>query len=123
MLDPWTIEITDSSGEKQEITGKNIILATGARPFVPPINGLADVNFLTSDTIWERLSSYDAPPRRVVVVGGGPIGCELSQALAALGVGVSLVEVSDGILAREDPDVGLLVSEQMEKDGVSILPG
>ena len=76
LVDPWTVEV----GE-QRLTARNIVLATGARPFVPPIPGLAEAGYLTSDTVWQLRTL----PARLVVLGGGPIGCELAQAFARLG--------------------------------------
>ena len=85
LVDPWTVEIALNGGGTQRLTARSIVIAAGARPFVPPLPGLDEVDYLTSDTLWEKFSQLDDIPRRVVVLGGGPIGSELAQALARLG--------------------------------------
>ena len=97
------------------LTTKNIVIAAGARPFVPPIPGLADVGYLTSDTLWNLRTL----PKRLVVLGGGPIGCELAQAFARLGSQVTQVEMLPRLLIREDPDVSVLVQARFEAEGVA----
>ena len=84
---PWSVEITAADGRRQTLTTKNIVIAAGARPFVPPIPGLAEVGCLTSDTVWDLTEC----PRRLLVLGGGPIGCELAQSFARLGAQVTQV--------------------------------
>lgn len=93
------------------------VLATGARPTMPPIVGLVDVDPLTSDTLWE----IDELPARLVVLGGGSIGCELGQAFARLGSHVTLIEALPRLLAREDPDASALVATALRADGVQVL--
>ena len=95
------------------------LLATGASPAVPGIPGLAEVNPLTSETIWDLREL----PRRLLVMGGGSIGCELGQAFARLGAQVTLVEALPRILSREDPDAARLVHDALERDGVEVLVG
>ncbi len=112
LLDPWTVEV---NGET--FTSRNIILATGAEPFIPPIPGLDTVNYYTSDTIWD----LQELPENMVVLGGGPIGCELAQCYARLGANVSQVERGKRIMVREDEEISSLASKSMEKDGVTIL--
>ncbi|MFN3945371.1 MAG: FAD-dependent oxidoreductase [Allosphingosinicella sp.] len=116
LIDPWTVEV---NGER--ITGRAIVLATGAEPVVPPIPGLADVPFLTSDTMWDALSARGELPRRVAIVGGGPIGTEMAQAFARLGSAVSLVEAGPRILPREDEDAAAFVAGHLRGEGVEIL--
>lgn len=99
------------------ISAKSIIIASGARPFVPPIEGLDSIDYLTSDTVWE----LEELPKRLVVLGGGPIGCELSQAFAKLGSQVTTVEMMPQVMGREDSDVADYVKETLEKDGINIL--
>lgn len=111
---PFTIEV-----DGRELTTRNIIVATGARPFVPPIPGLDQVDYLTSDTVW---SLRDLPPR-LVILGGGPIGSELTQTFARLGSRVTQVEMMDRILGREDADVSEMVSVRFEAEGVRVLTG
>jgi len=101
----------------QTLTTRSIVIATGARPFVPPIPGLDDVGYLTSDTIWDLREQ----PRRMVVLGGGPIGSELAQVFARLGTEVTQVEVLPRIVSREDVEVSKAVQESLERDGVHVL--
>jgi pyruvate/2-oxoglutarate dehydrogenase complex dihydrolipoamide dehydrogenase (E3) component/uncharacterized membrane protein YdjX (TVP38/TMEM64 family) len=114
---PWTVEITRADGSMQALSTKSIVIAAGARPFVPPIPGLQDVGFLTSDTLWE----LKALPHRLVVLGGGPIGCELAQAFARLGAQVTQVEMLPRVMSREDPEVSALVAESLRADGITLL--
>lgn len=112
IIDPFRVEV---NGEV--LTTRNIIVATGARPFVPPIPGLDSVDYLTSDTLWD----IDDLPEKLVVLGGGPIGSELTQAFARLGSDVSLVEREERILIREDADVSELVLNSFNEDSVQVL--
>ncbi|WP_286742155.1 FAD-dependent oxidoreductase [Aquabacterium sp. UBA2148] len=123
LVDPWTVEIALNGGGTQRLTARSIVIAAGARPFVPPLPGLDEVGYLTSDTLWEAFSQLDDIPRRVVVLGGGPIGSELAQALARLGAQVSQVEMGERILAREDAEVSELVRQSLQADGVQVLTG
>jgi dihydrolipoamide dehydrogenase len=115
---PWTVEVQTASGN-QTLTTKNIVIAAGARPFVPPIPGLDEVGYLTSDTVW----SLRQQPKRLVVLGGGPIGSELAQAFARLGSQVTQVEMLPRILIREDPEVSQIVRKRFEAEGVRVLTG
>ena len=121
IIDPWTVEYTLTNGQTQRLTSCNIIIATGARPFIPPIAGIHDVAHLTSDTLWDEFARLDRIPNRLVVLGGGPIGCELAQSLARLGADVTQVERGDRLLANEDEDVSTHVRAVMEQDGVHVL--
>ncbi len=105
-------------GERR-ITTRSIILATGARPLAPPIPGLEEVDYLTSDSVW----NLESLPRRLLVAGGGPIGCELAQAFSSLGSQVTQVEMAPRILMREDPEVSELLSERLRSQGVQLLTG
>ncbi len=117
IISPWEVEITTESGGKQKLTTKNIVIAAGARPFVPPIPGLADVNPLTSDNLW----NIRKLPKRLVVLGGGPIGCELTQCFARFGSNVTQVEMAPRIMIREDADVSETVKRKFESEGVTVL--
>lgn len=123
LVNPWTVEITHPDGERQQLTTKAIVLATGAGPFVPPLPGLSEVGYVTSDTVWERFSALPKAPARLVVLGGGPIGCELAQSFARLGSAVTLVEMAPRVLAREDETAAALVAQSLAADGVTLLTG
>ena len=117
IVDPWHVEITAADGGKQTLSTRAIVIATGAAPFVPPLPGLADVGYLTSDTLW----GLRTLPPRLVVLGGGPIGCELSQAFARLGSQVTQIEMSPRLLVREDDDVSAFAKAALQADGVQVL--
>lgn len=121
LIDPWTVEIQLNEGGTKRMTARSIVLATGARPFVPPLPGLEDVGYYTSDTLWEEFAKFDEPPKRLVVLGGGPIGSELAQSFARLGSNVTQVERGERIMIREDEEVSELVQKSMRADGVNIL--
>lgn len=121
LIDPWTVEIQLNEGGTQRLTARSIVLATGARPFVPNLPGLEEVGYYTSDTLWEEFAKLDEPPKRLVVLGGGPIGCELAQSFARLGSKVTQVERSTRIMRREDEDVSALAQDSLIQDGVILL--
>ncbi|MFL0670004.1 MAG: FAD-dependent oxidoreductase [Erythrobacter sp.] len=121
--DPWTVEIACADGTSQRLTTRSIILATGAAPVVPPIPGIETSGYLTSETMWDAFAAMDAVPRRMAILGGGPIGCELAQAFARLGAEVTLVEQADRVLAREDAEVSELAACVLEEAGVRVLTG
>ncbi len=113
---PWSVEITTPDGVRT-LTARSIVIATGARPTVPSLPGLAESGFLTSDTLW----GLTELPRRLLVLGGGPIGCELAQAFARLGSQVTQVELAPQVMGREDPEVAGLVADALRADGVRLL--
>ncbi len=121
ILDPWTVEISLASGTKEILTTRNIVIAAGAAPYIPPIPGLDAVGYLTSDTLWDAFATLEEIPNRIVVLGGGPIGSELAHALARLGAKVTQIERGERILAREDKEVSALATTAMMRDGVTIL--
>ncbi|HOA93630.1 MAG TPA: FAD-dependent oxidoreductase [Quisquiliibacterium sp.] len=116
---PWRVDVTLADGSTQSLTTRSIVIAAGARPFVPPIPGLDAVGVLTSDTVW----GLTELPRRLVVLGGGPIGCELAQSFARLGSAVTQVEMAPRLMGREDPEVSALVEAALKADGVHVLLG
>ena len=123
LIDPWTVEIALAGGGTRRLSARAIVLATGAAPFVPPLPGLDEVGYLTSDTMWEAFKTRDQAPRRLIVLGGGPIGCELSQAFARLGSGVTQIEMAPRLMMREDEDAAEEVRAALQLDGVSVLTG
>ena len=114
LVSPYQVRV----GE-QLISARHIVIATGARPFVPPIPGIDAMDYLTSDTLWELREQ----PQHLLVMGGGPIGCELAQAFARLGTQVTLVDMAARIMPREDEDVSAFVTDVFEREGVTVLAG
>jgi pyruvate/2-oxoglutarate dehydrogenase complex dihydrolipoamide dehydrogenase (E3) component/uncharacterized membrane protein YdjX (TVP38/TMEM64 family) len=123
IIDPWTVEIARNDGGTQRLTTRSIIIASGAAPVVPDIPGIADSGYLTSETLWTAFAAMDEAPRRIAVLGGGPIGCELSQAFARLGSQVTQIERGERVLSREDDDVSDLARVSLEEAGVTVLTG
>lgn len=114
ILDPWRVQVGESV-----LATRNIVIATGASPVLPPIPGLGDCGALTSDTLW----SLEKLPANLLVLGGGPIGCELAQAFARLGSRVTLVEAAERLLVREDEDVGAVLADALREEGVDLVLG
>jgi pyruvate/2-oxoglutarate dehydrogenase complex dihydrolipoamide dehydrogenase (E3) component/uncharacterized membrane protein YdjX (TVP38/TMEM64 family) len=112
---PWTVEVATSDGPRT-LSTRSIIIAAGARPFVPPIPGLQDTGYLTSDTVW----GLEALPKRLIVLGGGPIGCELAQAFARIGSRVTQVEMLPRLMIREDPEVSEIVTTRFRDEGIDV---
>jgi len=111
---PWAVTVNGRT-----ITTRTIVIATGGEPFVPPIPGLADIDILTSDNLW----ALEELPKRLTILGGGPIGCEMAQAFSRLGSAVTLIEMAPRILIREDQDVARAVTERFEHEGIRVLTG
>ncbi len=114
---PWTVEVTTAQGT-QSLSARAIVIATGAAPVIPKIPGIESVQHVTSDSIW----SLTEKPKRLLVLGGGPIGCELAQAFAGIGCQVTLLARS-GIMGKEDADAVALVEAGLAADGVQLLKG
>ncbi len=114
IVSPSAVTVND-----QTLTTRNIIIATGAHPFVPPIKGMENIDYLTSDNLWEIRTL----PKRLIVLGGGPIGTELAQAFARLGSRVTQVEMLERIMSGEDEDIAGMVAQRLQKDGVDIRVG
>jgi pyruvate/2-oxoglutarate dehydrogenase complex dihydrolipoamide dehydrogenase (E3) component/uncharacterized membrane protein YdjX (TVP38/TMEM64 family) len=123
IVDPWTVEVALKDGGARRLTTRGIVIATGARPTVPSLPGLEAVGYLTSDTLWDAFAELEAPPRRLLVLGGGPIGCELAQACARLGSRVVLVGRAPQLLPREDADVAAFARSTLEAEGIEVLTG
>ena len=116
---PWTVEIKSPDGEKRTLSTRSIVIAAGAEPFVPPIPGIEKMSCYTSENIW----GIRTLPRRLVVLGGGPIGSELAQAFARFGSNVTQVEMLPRILPREDPEFSELVMKRFREEGVDVRTG
>jgi pyruvate/2-oxoglutarate dehydrogenase complex dihydrolipoamide dehydrogenase (E3) component/uncharacterized membrane protein YdjX (TVP38/TMEM64 family) len=115
---PWSVEVSTAAGT-QTLTTRGIVIAAGARPFVPPIPGIEDIGVLTSDTVWDLREL----PKRLVVLGGGPIGCELAQCFARLGSSVTQVEMLPRLMVREDPEISDMVLHKFRSEGIQVLLG
>jgi pyruvate/2-oxoglutarate dehydrogenase complex dihydrolipoamide dehydrogenase (E3) component/uncharacterized membrane protein YdjX (TVP38/TMEM64 family) len=119
IVTPFEVEVREVNGNVRTLSTKNIVIAAGARPLVPPIPGIDQTGYLTSDTLW----SLRTLPRRLLVLGGGPIGCELAQAFARLGSEVTQVEMLERLLAKEDPEVSTLLEASLRDEGMRVLTG
>ena len=111
ILSPWEVRVNGNV-----LTTRAIVIAAGARPFVPPIPGIEQVGYLTSDTVWNLRQL----PARLVVLGGGPIGCELTQTFARFGSKVTQVEMLPRIMIREDPEISAMVLARFRAEGVDV---
>lgn len=114
IISPWEVSVNGRT-----LTTRKIIVATGARPLVPNIPGLDKIKYLTSDNVWD----LRVQPKRLLVLGGGPIGCELAQAFSRLSTKVTLVEQAPRIMAREDDDVSDYMTKKFQKEGITLLTG
>ena len=116
VVSPWEVEVTQADGQVRRLTTRSIVIATGARPVVPPIPGIEQVELLTSETVWNLRQR----PDRLVVLGGGPIGSELAQTFARLGSQVTQVEMAPRLLMREDVDASDLVTARFRAEGIDV---
>lgn len=116
IISPWRVKVTDENGVR-EVTAKNIIVAAGAGPFVPDLPGLSESGYLTAENLWQLREL----PKQLVVMGGGPIGCELAQAFSRLGSKVTIVEQTERLLIKEDGDVASLVQQRFEAENINLL--
>mgnify|MGYP003663319062 FL=1 len=121
LVDPWTVEIQLNDGGMQTLTARTIVIATGARPFVPPLPGIEETGYVTSDTLWTKFAELEEAPKKLVVLGGGPIGSELAQSFARLGSNVTQIEMSDRIMGKEDLEVSTFAHQSLTESGVNIL--
>ncbi|WP_198331361.1 FAD-dependent oxidoreductase [Psychrobacter aquimaris] len=120
-IDPWTVEIALNDGGTQTLTARSIVIATGARPFIPDLPGLEETGYVTSDTIWKKFTELEAAPKQLVVLGGGPIGSELAQAFARLGSNVTQIERGARLMKKEDVEVSEFAQKVLVESGVNIL--
>ena len=121
IIDPWTVEIKKNDGGTQTLTTKNIVVATGAAPFIPELPGIEQSGYVTSDTLWTKFAELEDAPKRLIVLGGGPIGCELAQAFSRLGSDVTQVERAPRLMGREDADVAEYAESVLRESGVNVL--
>ncbi|QBJ64767.1 bifunctional TVP38/TMEM64 family protein/FAD-dependent oxidoreductase [Pseudoalteromonas sp. DL-6] len=121
LIDPWTVEIKLNDGGTQTLTARTLVIATGARPFVPPLPGIEETGYVTSDTLWSKFAKLDDAPKKLVVLGGGPIGSELAQSFARLGSNVTQIEMAERIMIKEDLEVSKFAHEALTQSGVNIL--
>ncbi len=120
IVSPWEVEVTmNGSGEVRRLSTRSIVIAAGARPFVPPIPGIERMSCLTSENVWDIRKL----PERLVVLGGGPIGSELAQAFARFGSSVTQVEMLPRLLPREDPEVSEMVRKRFTAEGIDVRVG
>jgi pyruvate/2-oxoglutarate dehydrogenase complex dihydrolipoamide dehydrogenase (E3) component len=115
ILSPWEVEVTTKTGT-QTLTTLSIVIAAGAHPLVPSIPGIENIDYLTSDTVWNLREQ----PKRLIVLGGGPIGCELAQCFARLGSLITLIEMAPRLLIREDEDASELTLAQFRKENIDV---
>jgi pyruvate/2-oxoglutarate dehydrogenase complex dihydrolipoamide dehydrogenase (E3) component len=121
-VDPWTVEI-NAGGVLSRLTARSFIIATGAAPLIPPLPGIETSGYLTSETLWDAMAERTHAPKRLVIMGGGPIGCELAQSFQRLGSAVTIVEMADRLLAKEDPEAADIVTKQLRDEGAIIKLG
>ncbi|MGH8574015.1 MAG: dihydrolipoyl dehydrogenase family protein, partial [Gammaproteobacteria bacterium] len=114
IVSPYEVEVNG-----RNITTRAIVIAAGAKPAIPPIEGIENIGYLTSDTVW----GLRVRPGRLLVLGGGPVGCELAQAFARLGSRVTQVEMLPRILAREDPEVSEIIAKRFAAEGIGVYTG
>ena len=110
-LDPHTLAVGETT-----LTARRVLLATGAHPFVPPVEGLDKVDYLTYENVWD----LEALPTHLIVVGGGPIGCEMAQAFRRLGARVTLVEGMDRLLLNDEPDAAHVMANRFAAEGIDL---
>lgn len=112
ILSPWKIRVGTRT-----ITTQNIVIATGAGPAIPNIPGIEEADYVTSDNLWKIREL----PKRLVIMGGGPIGCEMAQAFSRFGSEVSIVEAADRIMRIEDPEVSSIITNVFQEEGINVL--
>ena len=119
IVSPWEVRVTRADGSSETISTQSIVVATGAKPRIPNLPGLEQSRFVTSDTLWQLTDL----PKRLLVLGGGPIGCELAQAFQRLGSQVSLVQRQNTLMPREDAEAQQLIERRFVDEGISLYLG
>lgn len=122
-VDPWTVDIARADGKTQRLSAKSFILATGAAPVIPELPGIEHSGYLTSETLWDAMAKRATVPSRMIILGGGPIGCELAQAFQRLGAQVTIVEMAERLLLKEDEQAALLIAQTLWEEKVTLLTG
>ncbi len=121
-VDGHTVAVAHEDGSTEQVTGRYVIVAAGASPLVPPIDGLQDVDFLTNESLFEP-RQLSGQPDRLAIVGGGPIGTEMAQAFARLGTEVVVLDMADRILSNDDAELAATLRETLEEEGVEYVLG
>ena len=119
IVSPWEVRVTRADGSSETISAQSIVVATGAKPRIPNLPGLEQSRFVTSDTLWQLTDL----PKRLLVLGGGPIGCELAQAFQRLGSQVSLVQRQNTLMPREDAEAQQLIERRFVDEGITLYLG
>ncbi len=119
IVSPWEVRVTRADGSSETISAQSIVVATGAKPRIPNLPGLEQSHFVTSDTLWQLTDL----PKRLLVLGGGPIGCELAQAFQRLGSQVSLVQRQNTLMPREDAEAQQLIERRFVDEGITLYLG
>ena len=112
IVSPFEVKVND-----RILTTKNIIVATGANPLIPTLPGLEKIDYLTSDNIWDIRTL----PKKLVVLGAGPIGCELAQGFSRLGANVTLIQRGSQLMKKEDPDAAQIILDRFQAEGIEVL--
>lgn len=115
-VSPHTVQI-DSEGESRLVSARYVVICSGASPILPSIAGVAQEDVLTNETFFELREL----PKRLLVLGGGPVGVELGQAMGRLGCRVTIVEISKEILSHEEPECAAIVRQTLEEEGITVL--
>lgn len=118
-IDPHTITLKEKSGGARQITGRYFIIATGAMPAIPPIDGLSEISYLTNHNLFEIIEL----PKSMAIIGAGPIGIEMAQAFQELGTQITVMDVQERILQKDHPELSEMLRETLEKQGVKFLLG
>jgi len=118
-VDPHTVKIEGKDGSVREITGRYIFVNTGASTFLPAVEGMDEVNCLTNESLFEIKKA----PGEIIIIGSGPIGSEMAQALNLLGCKVTVVDMLDRILANDDEELAEMLQKRLEKEGITYVLG